>query len=253
MEAMFQRARHAMEIALEKSREQARELAMEASKRADQIKDLALDKVRASVAAASPPDASATRIDEEEYQRYGITPELRDFVQGLTIDTFRDFPMEDQEIDGHSGSNDEGFDVLSPWKEHHALLVLSAVPEISEFRYKLCPKHIKDKRFWRIYFTLVDGHLAKYNAPAQDPPRVESQSDGHHTPDTLALAPPATAPKELETPGKSIVDDEDLDNYLLGALDGDDDEHSDGDDGSLDAEFEQLVKDTAMDSDTEKL
>ncbi|EFJ16769.1 hypothetical protein SELMODRAFT_115924, partial [Selaginella moellendorffii] len=166
MEAMFQRARHAMEIALEKSREQARELAMEASKRADQIKDLALDKVRASVAAASPPDASATRIDEEEYQRYGITPELRDFVQGLTIDTFRDFPMEDQE--SKSGFSiafsipiNKGFDVLSPWKEHHALLVLSAVPEISEFRYKLCPKHIKDKRFWRIYFTLVDGHLAK--------------------------------------------------------------------------------------------
>ena len=32
--------------------------------------------------------------------------------------------------------------------------------EISKLRYELCPRHMKDRRFWRIYFTLVSTHVA---------------------------------------------------------------------------------------------
>lgn len=32
--------------------------------------------------------------------------------------------------------------------------------EISRLRYQLCPRVMKERRFWRIYFTLVSTHVA---------------------------------------------------------------------------------------------
>ncbi|KAL4274124.1 hypothetical protein GQ457_13G000850 [Hibiscus cannabinus] len=45
---------------------------------------------------------------------------------------------------------------LSDWQERHAVLVLSKVKELSQLRFKLCPRH-----FWRIYFMLVKSHVAE--------------------------------------------------------------------------------------------
>ena len=33
--------------------------------------------------------------------------------------------------------------------------------EISQLRYMLCPRHLKESQFWRIYFKLVKSHVAE--------------------------------------------------------------------------------------------
>ncbi|KAK8604490.1 hypothetical protein V6N13_099431 [Hibiscus sabdariffa] len=50
---------------------------------------------------------------------------------------------------------------LSDWQERHAILVLSKVKELSQLRFKLCPRHLKEENFWRIYFMLVKSHVAE--------------------------------------------------------------------------------------------
>lgn len=84
----------------------SRELAAEASKAADQIKTEALRRADQIKTLASeipiPVDAltataSGSFISREpslDIERFGITDELKEFVKGLTINTFRDFPME---------------------------------------------------------------------------------------------------------------------------------------------------------------
>lgn len=74
---------------------------IEAMKRADQIKTVAGEieipiqipslSPLASRGAAAPAPAVE---DAAEMERFGVTEELREFVKGITISTFRDFPMQ---------------------------------------------------------------------------------------------------------------------------------------------------------------
>lgn len=82
---------------------------VEASKKADQIKTLAGEISPAIVGRAIPNGAPAPTLapSEEELEEFGITPELREFVKGLTIRTFRDFPLEE--------SNCEFFNLLAAY------------------------------------------------------------------------------------------------------------------------------------------
>ncbi len=48
---------------------------------------------------------------------------------------------------------------LTPWQEHHALLVVQTVKEINELRFVLCPKRMTDNQFWKVYFTLAQKYL----------------------------------------------------------------------------------------------
>ena len=80
----------------------SREIAAEATKQADllagQIKHLASDLPVPSIrpVPAVPPitAAASSEPDAAELERYGITDDLREFVKGMTISTFRDFPLQ---------------------------------------------------------------------------------------------------------------------------------------------------------------
>jgi hypothetical protein len=78
-----------------RSRELSHDFVVEASKKADQIKTLANELSPGMVARGVIPNAAPLMPSEEELEEYGITPELREFVKGLTIRTFRDFPLEE--------------------------------------------------------------------------------------------------------------------------------------------------------------
>ncbi|KAG7036259.1 hypothetical protein SDJN02_03062 [Cucurbita argyrosperma subsp. argyrosperma] len=86
---------------------------------------------------------------EKEEQFHGVTDGLIEFVKSFTIETFKNFPLQDE---GEALCGDQN---LSDWQERHAVLVLSKVKEISQLRYKLCPGHLKEHQFWKIYFALV--------------------------------------------------------------------------------------------------
>lgn len=65
----------------------AEQIRIEAVKRADQIKSLAENIAPQGVLASQ-------QQQEEDLEKFGITEELREFVKGITINTFEDFPLE---------------------------------------------------------------------------------------------------------------------------------------------------------------
>ncbi|CAJ1949321.1 unnamed protein product [Sphenostylis stenocarpa] len=103
---------------------------------------------------------------EGEEKVYGITEELINHVKSFTIDTFKNFPLKDED-EGSYGEETQSSSSkvrkdLSQWQERHAILVLSRVKEISQLRYVLCPRHLKENQFWRIYFKLARSHVLEY-------------------------------------------------------------------------------------------
>ncbi|XP_039020217.1 uncharacterized protein LOC120151984 [Hibiscus syriacus] len=76
------------EIAAEASK-RAEEIKAEAAKQAEFIKSLLAEGV-------TPPENPESLVEpEKELERFGITEELRDFVKGITMSTFQDFPLPD--------------------------------------------------------------------------------------------------------------------------------------------------------------
>ncbi|KAI4356418.1 hypothetical protein L6164_000442 [Bauhinia variegata] len=116
----------------------------------------------------------------DEEQIYGITEELINFVKSFTIDTFKDFPLQDEDEATYVGETPTTSTKiqkdLSQWQERHAILLLSKVKETSQLRYALCPRHLKEKQFWRIYFKLVRSHLIEYELRAVQLEKLKSMA-----------------------------------------------------------------------------
>ncbi|KAE8811965.1 hypothetical protein D1007_11193 [Hordeum vulgare] len=117
----------------------SREMAAEATKQADllagQIMHLASDIPVPSIPpipAISPlPSAAEPELDAAELERYGITEDLREFVNGMTISTFRDFPLQDEPEMSDVPTVSNVRQDLNEWQARHATLVLSAVKVLS--------------------------------------------------------------------------------------------------------------------------
>ncbi|KAG6472781.1 hypothetical protein ZIOFF_070259 [Zingiber officinale] len=197
-------ARFSQEFVSETAKK-SKEIAAEAAKGADLIRSEALraaDQIKTLAVSMPVPSIPSTLIQESdvaappqlesELEKFGITKELREFVRGITIDTFRDFPMqgaskilsfssrvlfsgryqvsilpefttvisldEPEMSDTPTVSNVR--QDLNEWQARHAALLLSTVEVISKFRYELCPRYMKERKFWRIYFIIVNNHVA---------------------------------------------------------------------------------------------
>jgi hypothetical protein len=136
-EIAIEAAKLSQELALEtakRSREISHDFVVEATKKADQIKTLASELspgmgivVRGGGGTSDAP----LQPSEKELEEYGITPELREFVKGLTIRTFRDFPLEDsnwKKTEKAAVNVPQVRQDLTEWQERHAVLVLMTVP-----------------------------------------------------------------------------------------------------------------------------
>ncbi|XP_060180351.1 uncharacterized protein LOC132610106 [Lycium barbarum] len=120
---------------------------------------------------------------------YGVTDQLLDFIKSFSIDTFRNFSVPDEE-NGNEGSGDKPENVrkdLSDWQQRHALIILSKVKELSQLRFKLCPRYLKEQQFWTIYFALVKGFVAKYELHAIQLDKLKQmRMENENTPDVAA-------------------------------------------------------------------
>ncbi|KAJ1388540.1 BSD domain [Sesbania bispinosa] len=180
-----------------------------------------------------------------DLESFGITDELREFVKGITITTFQDFPLQD---------DTELFDVpavsnvrqdLTEWQETHANLVLSTVKEISRLRYELCPRVMKERKFWRIYFILLNSHIAPYENRYMEDAKLKSSEQ---VKDNIVMEPLEVelnsiqevqqVKKETKTSNSST--EQDLDAFLLGDTRNSDDDPDDGD-GGFDDDLDKLV------------
>ncbi|KAF2292629.1 hypothetical protein GH714_026115 [Hevea brasiliensis] len=127
----------------------------------------------------SPNQQQRKTHEDEDEELLGVTSQLIDHVKSFTLDTFKNFPLLAEE-DGTTGAATFSDEVLattattsanirkdlSQWQERHATLVLSKVKELSQLRFRLCPRHLKEREFWRIYFTLVKSYIAEYELQA---------------------------------------------------------------------------------------
>ncbi|XP_034915939.1 uncharacterized protein [Populus alba] len=97
-----------------------------------------------------------------EEEQLGVTQQLIDHVKSFTIDTFKNFPLREDEATPSSTTTSSNVQRdLSEWQERHATLVLSKAKELSHLRFMLCPRHLKERQFWMIYFMLVKSHVAE--------------------------------------------------------------------------------------------
>ncbi|XP_050365125.1 uncharacterized protein LOC126783662 isoform X2 [Argentina anserina] len=112
--------------------------------------------------------------NEPEDELLGITEQLINLVKSFTLETFKTFPLPDDEgaTCGDNSLKTSGNiqKDLSQWQQRHAMLVLTKVKELSHLRYKLCPGHLKEHQFWRVYFMLVKKQVAEHflTSPSSD-------------------------------------------------------------------------------------
>lgn len=133
---------------------------------------------------------------------------------------------------------------LNEFQEKHATLVLTTVKEISRLRYELCPRAMKERHFWKIYFTLVNTHVAPYEnqymeklreaAKKSEDPKVEQTdvSGGSGKGEVTGKIVKSKSSNSSST-------EQDLDTFLLGDLE-DSDEAPDDGEGSFDDDFDKI-------------
>lgn len=236
----------------------SKELAAEASKKADEIKSAALrqaDQIKSfsdnisippqfsAIAAAATSSTVAPPV--ENLERFGITDDLRSFVQGLTSTTFKHFPVNSDE------SESEGSDVatsnvrkdLNEFQEKHATLVLTTVKEISRLRYELCPRAMKERHFWKIYFTLVNTHVApfekQYMEELREAAKKSEDAKVEQSDVSGGSGKAEVTGKIVNKSSNSSSTEQDLDTFLLGDLE-DSDEAPDDGEGSFDDDFDKI-------------
>uniref|UniRef100_A0A453PGH1 BSD domain-containing protein n=1 Tax=Aegilops tauschii subsp. strangulata TaxID=200361 RepID=A0A453PGH1_AEGTS len=231
----------------------SREMAAEATKQADllagQIMHLASDIPVPSIPpipAISPlPSAAESEPDAAELERYGITDDLREFVNGMTISTFRDFPLQDEPEMSDVPTVSNVRQDLNEWQARHATLVLSAVKEISKFRYELCPRYMKERKFWRVYFLLVNNYVTPYETKYFEELKVKAEEEKMVAQKEISQTSQTTTSeqKDMKVPSKTSTSsnrEQDLDVFLLGDLGSDDEGPDAGDDDELDDDFDKI-------------
>ncbi|KAK0575406.1 hypothetical protein LWI29_038579 [Acer saccharum] len=240
----------------------SKELAFEASKKADEIKTAALKQADqipiksftdiiptqfsslSSIAASS--SSSDPVISDSELRKFGVTDDLREFVKGLTSSTFQNFPVQDEaEMPDVSTTASNVRKDLTEWQERHATLVLTTVKGISKLRYELCPRVMKERKFWKIYFTLVSTHVSPYEKQYMEDIKVKAEKQV--TDNIVKPTPVVGDTSKTELTEKNLTNstsigssaEQDLDTFLLGDLEDSDGGAEDGD-GSFDDDFDKI-------------
>ncbi|CAA6663028.1 unnamed protein product [Spirodela intermedia] len=96
----------------------------------------------------------------------GVTEEVLTFARNISMhpETWLDFPLfpDDETADD--------FDMSDPQQEH-AFAVEQLVPRLAALRIELCPGHISEGCFWKIYFVLLHPRLSKHDAELLSTPQ----------------------------------------------------------------------------------
>ncbi|XP_023751861.1 uncharacterized protein LOC111900220 [Lactuca sativa] len=97
----------------------------------------------------------------------GVTDEVVAFAKDIAMhpETWLDFPVLDDEDD------DEDFH-LSDAQQEHALAIEDLAPRLSALRVKLCPDHMTETSFWKIYFVHLHPKLEHNAAKLLSTPKI---------------------------------------------------------------------------------
>ncbi|CAK7347399.1 unnamed protein product [Dovyalis caffra] len=96
----------------------------------------------------------------------GITDEVLAFARNIAMhpETWLDFPLDEEE-------DLDDFD-MSNAQQEHALAVERFAPRLAALRIELCPCHMTESYFWKVYFVLLHSRLNKHDAEILSSPQV---------------------------------------------------------------------------------
>ncbi|XP_010318883.1 uncharacterized protein [Solanum lycopersicum] len=216
-------SKRSKEIAAQASK-RSKEIVAEASKRADQIKFQipAAAALSSLVDSSTSPQTASAITTPADLEKFGVTDDLREFVKGITRDTFQNVQLQDESEMSDIPTVANIRQDLTEFQEKHAKLVLSSVKEISKLRYEICPRIMREKKFWRIYFILVNSHLAPYEKKYMDEKKIISAEkanveDAKNISSEGKTSEPVTgATTQANKKAASSTADQDLDVFLLG-------------------------------------
>ncbi|XP_022940623.1 uncharacterized protein LOC111446162 [Cucurbita moschata] len=96
----------------------------------------------------------------------GITDEVLTFATNIAMhpETWIDFPIDEEE--------DNGDFEMSDAQKEHAFTIEHLAPRLAALRFELCPCHMSESYFWKVYFVLLHSRLNKQDAEALSTPQV---------------------------------------------------------------------------------
>lgn len=108
---------------------------------------------------------------EEDWDVIGITEEVLAFATNIARhpETWLDFPLlpDDDESDGPFSYFD-----MSDAQQEHSLAIEHLAPRLAALRIELCPIHMSEECFWKIYFVLLHPRLNKHDAELLSTPQI---------------------------------------------------------------------------------
>ncbi|KAD6796184.1 hypothetical protein R6Q59_003080 [Mikania micrantha] len=106
-------------------------------------------------------------VDQEKDTGYvGVTDEVVVFATNIAHhpETWLDFPLSEEE-------DSDDFE-MSDTQWNHATLVEHLVPRLAALRIELCPIHMSESYFWKVYFVLLHSRLNKHDADLLSTPQI---------------------------------------------------------------------------------
>ncbi|XP_008812106.1 uncharacterized protein LOC103723077 [Phoenix dactylifera] len=107
--------------------------------------------------------------EEENFEvgAVGITEEVLAFARNISMhpETWLDFPL------FHDDEGSDDFE-MSDAQQEHALAIERLAPRLAALRIELCPSHMNEGCFWKIYFVLLHSRLNKHDAELLSTPQI---------------------------------------------------------------------------------
>uniref|UniRef100_J3N915 BSD domain-containing protein n=1 Tax=Oryza brachyantha TaxID=4533 RepID=J3N915_ORYBR len=105
--------------------------------------------------------------DGDAAEAPGFTEEAVAFARDAAMrpELWLDFPLLPDDADS------DDFDMTDA-QQDHALAVESVAPELADLRIELCPSHMSEGCFWKIYFVLLHPKLTKDDADLLSTPQI---------------------------------------------------------------------------------
>ncbi|GKV10396.1 hypothetical protein SLEP1_g21767 [Rubroshorea leprosula] len=104
--------------------------------------------------------------ENEEFSAVGITDEVLAFASNIAHhpETWLDFPLDpDEDLDDF---------IMSDAQREHALIIQHLSPRLAALRIELCPCHMSESYFWKVYFVLLHSRLDKEDAEVLSTPQI---------------------------------------------------------------------------------
>ncbi|KAI3958877.1 hypothetical protein MKX01_023553 [Papaver californicum] len=140
----------------------------------------------------------------------GVTDDVLAFARNIAMhpETWLDFPLDKDE-------DSDDFD-MSDAQQEHALAVMNLAPELAALRMELCPEHITDGYFWKIYFVLLHSRLSKHDAELLSTPQIaEARAMLMYQPQTKLQSEDTKVEEQQTAPYNVLTDTAPLETFAF--------------------------------------